>query len=404
MDSTRSPLLSLAVLTVAAVLFGDSLGCGTQTVSTLYTVGGNVTGLNGTLKLANNSGDTLTLTASGAFKFATGLKNKAAYNVTVAVAPSGQTCTVSAGQGTVAAASVTNVAVTCSHAAYTLSGTVSGLTGNLELANGSATVSVASGATSFAFADALANGAPYDVTVKTQPAGQRCTVTGGSGTVSGASVAAISIACVATYTLKMHLTGVTGVNMQVSDNANDLLDVTHVDSVTTYDVTFPTGYAAGESYTTAVAVQPQDQDTGDQSNYCTVQSPNGTMATTGATVNVTCVQALRLYVSVTRPGGTVPTVELADGISPDIIFSDTSTAVFFDAPYPDTSAYRVHLVAGDGCIPCPTNTGGNAAAASPTGGGSQIDTVGSFQGSDITVIYACPNPNASTPAPAVCPS
>jgi hypothetical protein len=81
---------------------------------TTYTIGGTVTGLNGTgLALQNNGADTLSITASGAFTFATTLANAAGYVVTVSSQPAGQTCTVGSGSGSVSGAAVTSVSVTC---------------------------------------------------------------------------------------------------------------------------------------------------------------------------------------------------------------------------------------------------------------------------------------------------
>ena len=81
-----------------------------------FTVGGTVTGLNGSgLVLQNNGGDDLAIMADGAFTFATALGDGSAYNATVATQPTGpiQTCTVSNGSGTLAGATVTNVAIEC---------------------------------------------------------------------------------------------------------------------------------------------------------------------------------------------------------------------------------------------------------------------------------------------------
>jgi hypothetical protein len=77
-----------------------------------FTVGGTVSGLTGTLTLANN-GDALTLTASGSFTFDTPLADAAAYAVTVTTQPAGQTCIVANGSGAIAGASVTDVTVAC---------------------------------------------------------------------------------------------------------------------------------------------------------------------------------------------------------------------------------------------------------------------------------------------------
>jgi 6-phosphogluconolactonase len=104
-----SGLLGLAAF-LASCLFGGGP----------YTVGGTVTGLQGTgLVLQNSSGKYLTVAASGSFTFATGLENGATYSVTVRTPPSNptQTCTVTDGTGTIDKASVNNVLVTCTQAA-----------------------------------------------------------------------------------------------------------------------------------------------------------------------------------------------------------------------------------------------------------------------------------------------
>jgi hypothetical protein len=71
-------------------------GSGTPPPPTLYSVGGTVSGLssNASLTISNNGGDALTLTANGAFHFATKLASGAAYAVTVANDPSGEKCGV----------------------------------------------------------------------------------------------------------------------------------------------------------------------------------------------------------------------------------------------------------------------------------------------------------------------
>ncbi len=63
--------------------------------------------------LQDNGADNLTVTANGSFTFATLLAPGAAYNVSVATNPTGQTCTVTNGSGTVGTANITNVSVTC---------------------------------------------------------------------------------------------------------------------------------------------------------------------------------------------------------------------------------------------------------------------------------------------------
>ena len=81
-----------------------------------YTVGGTVSGLQGSgLTLENNGGSALAVSASGTFVFPGLLATGAAYMVTVAAQPDApaQSCSVSAGSGVVGTSNVTSVAVDC---------------------------------------------------------------------------------------------------------------------------------------------------------------------------------------------------------------------------------------------------------------------------------------------------
>ena len=90
-------------------------GTGNTTNTPTFSVGGTVSGLSGTLVLQNNGADALTRTANGAFTFATPLQYGATYAVTVRTNPTGQTCTVTNGTGTINTANVTNISVTCTN-------------------------------------------------------------------------------------------------------------------------------------------------------------------------------------------------------------------------------------------------------------------------------------------------
>ncbi len=82
---------------------------------TLYSVGGTISGLNGTVVLRNNGDNDLSRSANGSFTFGTSLASGSSYAVTVLTQPSGQTCAVANGSGTVGSANVGNVAVTCTN-------------------------------------------------------------------------------------------------------------------------------------------------------------------------------------------------------------------------------------------------------------------------------------------------
>ena len=81
---------------------------------------------------------------------------------------------------------------------YSVGGTVSGLTGTgLALQNnGGDTLAVAAAATAFTFSTAQAEGSDYAVTVSSQPTGQTCTVTNGSGAIAAADVTDVAVDCV----------------------------------------------------------------------------------------------------------------------------------------------------------------------------------------------------------------
>ena len=79
---------------------------------------------------------------------------------------------------------------------YTVGGTISGLTvSSVVLANGTATVNVAAGATSWAFPNSFAAGSSYSVTVQTQPVGELCEVTSGGSGMDTGTVGDVTVAC-----------------------------------------------------------------------------------------------------------------------------------------------------------------------------------------------------------------
>jgi len=157
-----------------------------------------VTGLSGSLTLANNGGDARTLTADGAFTFTTAITGGGAYAVTVSTQPATQTCTVTSGAGNVAAANVTNVAINCVTNTYTVGGTVSGLTGaGLVLQNNGGDNLARNADGAFTFTSPVASGGAYNVTVSAQPSSpaQTCTPASNTGTVT-ANVTNVAINCV----------------------------------------------------------------------------------------------------------------------------------------------------------------------------------------------------------------
>jgi hypothetical protein len=166
-----------------------------------YTIGGIVSGLEGTATLRNNDADTVTITANGAFAFATPLTPGSSYNVTVQqqplYPPRNQVCTVAMGAGTVASSNVASIAVTCATSTFTVGGSVSGLAGTLVLENNGGDTLTVSQNGPFTFATPIASASTYNAKIVTQPSGQICTMSMPSGTVTNANVT-LSIACTTT--------------------------------------------------------------------------------------------------------------------------------------------------------------------------------------------------------------
>ncbi len=131
-----------------------------------------------------------------------GLADGSVYEVSVQ-SPPDQSCSVINGSGTLTGASVSDVNITCADlpVSFDVTGTVTGLaaeTGSFDLKQSGVSVNTGSfgnGAVSFG---SINDGEIYSVEITTQPTGFNCGVSNGSGTVSGANITDVQIACTAT--------------------------------------------------------------------------------------------------------------------------------------------------------------------------------------------------------------
>ena len=166
-------------------------------------IAGKVAGLSGgtTLILMLNGGNSINVTANGAFIFSSTISDGGTYNVTVGTQPVGETCTIANPSGTVNGVDVTTVTVTCVtniSNGGTVGGAISGLSSgtSVTLQNNGTDSFVASSNGAFVFPTAIANGATYNVTVLTQPSGKICPVSNGAGTMtSGTNVTSVGVSC-----------------------------------------------------------------------------------------------------------------------------------------------------------------------------------------------------------------
>ncbi len=80
-------------------------------------------------------------------------------------------------------------------ATYTIGGTVSGLSGNLVLKNNNGDDLSISANGSFAFSTQMPHSRSYNISIFSQPSGQICSITNGSGTINSVNVSNIQITC-----------------------------------------------------------------------------------------------------------------------------------------------------------------------------------------------------------------
>ena len=169
-----------------------------------YTVGGTISGPTSSGMVLVNGSDKLAVQpGASSFTMPTAVAYTSTYAVTVQTQPTGLTCSVSNGAGTMGSAAITNIGVTCSANTYTVGGTISGLTasGLVLLDNGGDAISVSANATQFTMNTGVAFGAAYAITVQTPPAGLVCPVSNGTGTMGAADVTSVSLACVSNFSL-----------------------------------------------------------------------------------------------------------------------------------------------------------------------------------------------------------
>ncbi len=186
--------------------------------------------------------------------------------------PSGLTCGISKGSGTLASAAVIDVAVNCSTNTYSVGGSISGLGGASDLVlgnNGTESLSVAANASTFTLTKQVPSGSAYAVTVLTQPKGLNCTVANGSGTVEAANVSSVAVSCIAapTYSVGGSIAGLGNTGLTLSNGGENLSIAANAGSFAFANLLSP-----GTDYNVTVGTQPTSQ-------ICSVVNGTGTVAT-----------------------------------------------------------------------------------------------------------------------------
>jgi hypothetical protein len=268
--------------------------------SASYTIGGTASGLGSgkTVVLTLNGGADLSVSSNSSFTFGVALTSAQSYTVAVKTQPVAQTCSVANGGNSVtyANANITNISVTCTDVItpVTIGGSVTGLSSGNSVVlslNGGSDLTLNSN-TGFTFAGTILSGQSYAVTVKTQPIGQTCTVSNGSGTVPATNVTNVTVSCLTNVTISGAVTGLNA-GKSVTVRLNGVESVT-VSSNTGFG--FTTILTAGQTYSVLIQTQPVGQ-------VCTVANGTGTVAASNVTnVAVTCVTQAKVGGTVTGLG------------------------------------------------------------------------------------------------------
>jgi hypothetical protein len=261
--------------------------------ATPFAVGGTVGGLAGgdSVVLQDNGGNNLTVSANGTFTFTTAVASDQTYTVTVLqspTAPVSQNCVATANTGTITSAAITTVSITCTTNSFFVNGTLTGMdisAGNtitLQDNGGDNKTLGANGA--FKFATAVSSGAPYIVTVFSQPPSpaQTCQVLSGTGTVGSGDVTGIVVNCnTNAYTIGGNVSGLgAGDTVTLTDNGGDSLPVSANGSFT-----FDVPVNSADSYDVEVATNP----TAPISQTCVATAKTGTVTNVNITnVVITC--------------------------------------------------------------------------------------------------------------------
>lgn len=279
------------MLTTLALLSLTGCGGGGRKAPT-YALNVTVTGLSGSGLVLSNGTTSLPVTASGTSAFATRLPSGASYSVAVATQPltPSQTCVVANGNGTVASADVSGITVTCTTNAFAVGGTVTGLSGTVVLQNNGGDDLSLNDDGSFAFTTKVNSGAPFGVTVATQPNSppQRCVVASGTGAVGNGPVTSVAVDCETQYPhLAYALNAGEGtVSAYTVDSSTGALHARGAAKVGAHPVDAVTSASGGTSYvlnagSASVSAFTRDTLTGDLTEIA--GSPFATGATAGAT-------------------------------------------------------------------------------------------------------------------------
>lgn len=272
-----------------------------------FRIGGTLSGYaggHGPVQVALNGGEPVSLTADGAFHFATRLASGTSYNAALVSVPETLVCSLTNGSGLVASTDVTSITVACEPALAGVSFTVTGLVTpdsvTVQL-NGSGVdalplasrrvISTANG--SYNFSVSVPVGSSYQVVIAQQAIGNTCTVSNSSGTLGVGGASNVLVAC------SPNLYSVSGV-IELWPDDTALLQLNGattvrangpIGSTSNFPSLIPFEFSAwvayGSTYTVTVPEPPGFEFNEPQT--CNVSNGSGTMPAAAVTnVSVSC--------------------------------------------------------------------------------------------------------------------
>jgi hypothetical protein len=132
-------------------------------------------------------------------------------------------------------------------------------------------------ATRFTMPAAVAYGSSYTMTVRTQPAGLTCTISGGTGTMPADEVTNIEVTCASTsHTLGGSISGLRTSGLVLTDGTDDLSV-----SANATQFSMPSALADGSDYEVTIKAQPR-------SAACQITHGTGTVSEDVGMVQVAC--------------------------------------------------------------------------------------------------------------------
>jgi len=146
--------------------------------------------------------------------------------------------------------------------------------------NGSDDLAISgTGTVGFTFKTAVSGA--YNVIVKTQPAGQTCSVANGAGTAT-ANVNTIQVTCAPTFTIGGTVSGLLGSGLTLQNNGGDNLSVNGTGTV---NFTFATPLLAGATYAVTILNQPSSP-----AQNCVIANGSATVSGVVNNVQISCPQ------------------------------------------------------------------------------------------------------------------